>query len=148
MTTERQMVMMYAAQQKVITALLNETGDADLAARLERCLDGSTGSATMATAGPIPADPPAWCLVSSGNDLWMVGRAFAIGRGNRRQHSASPSFLLSRQAYPTCRRLRCGSTRCSIPDGPACLAAMANGEPLAGLMGGTEGPGADRPPGA
>jgi hypothetical protein len=41
MTTERQMVVMYAAQQKVI-ALLNETGDADLAARLERCLDGTT----------------------------------------------------------------------------------------------------------
>ena len=37
MTTERQMAMMYAAQQKVI-ALLNETGDFDLATRLERCM--------------------------------------------------------------------------------------------------------------
>jgi hypothetical protein len=36
MTTDRQMAMMYAAQQEVI-ALLNETGDFDLADRLERC---------------------------------------------------------------------------------------------------------------
>ena len=37
MTTDRQMVMAYTAQQKVVDAL-RSTGDPDLAARLESCM--------------------------------------------------------------------------------------------------------------
>jgi len=132
MTTDRQMAMMYAAQQDVIVAL-RVTGDTDLAVRLERCMTarrerhgGDGWPRTCRSAGC------AWCRLPTMRRWWDGIRNWLPG-------SASSLAIIPVQSTAgLCdgvRRLRRGlrdvrdrTARCRTQWRDVCFAGMAGGD--------------------